>query len=59
MPEQPRRGRPVSGRKVVLQAAFDSEDAEAISAIAEEEGASLSSVVRDLVLEALRKRKRK
>lgn len=59
MPEQPRRGRPVSGRKVVLQAAFESDDAEAISEIAEESGASVSSVVRDLVLEALRKRKRK
>jgi hypothetical protein len=59
MTSPPRRGRPATGRKVVLQAAFEPEDVEAITEIAEAEGDAISAVLRDLVLEALAGRKRK
>ena len=56
MPKPRRRGRPISGRRVVLQTASDPYDAVAITKIAEEEGTSVSAVVRDLVLVALARR---
>lgn len=54
-------GRPPTGRKTVLQAAFDAKDAEAITKIAERDGKGISATLRDLALAglALQKGKRK
>jgi hypothetical protein len=63
MAEPPRNlgGRPRTGRKEVLQAAFDAKDAEAIQKIAERDGKGISATLRDLALAglALQKGKRK
>lgn len=49
----PRRGRPIKGRKTVVQAAFDPRHLKEIQRISRRDGKSLSSVVRDFVLDGL------
>lgn len=44
-----RRGRPPSGRKVVLQVPVDADEADAIRVYAEETGRTMADVLRDLV----------
>lgn len=60
MPEPPRRGRPLSGRKTTYQVALDEDPhGEAIAKIAEAEGKSTSAVIREFVIDGLARRRRK
>jgi predicted kinase len=57
--DEPRRGRPPTGRKVVLQAGFDAPDAGQIERLAERDGVAVSAMLRDLALEGLAARLKK
>lgn len=62
MTEEPRgRGRPPKpkGRRTVLQAGFETDEAAEIEKIAAREQQPISAVVRELALEGLKARKRK
>lgn len=61
MAEAPKNlgGRPRTGRKDVLQGAFDPKDAAEIRKLGEKEGIGTSAMLRDLALEGLAARKGK
>lgn len=54
-----RGGRPPTGRKTVLQAAFEGDEAEEIAKRADREGKTVSAIIRELTMASLRKGKRK
>lgn len=51
------RGRPASGRKVVLQGGFESDEVEEIRRVAMEDGIAVSAALRELALAGLKARK--
>jgi hypothetical protein len=55
MTEKPRRGRPPSGRKTVVQIGLEDDDYAALEKIAEAEGESISWTGRRLLTEAIEK----
>lgn len=58
--EKPRpRGRPVSGRKTIIQIGLDEEDAEKLRRIADAEKSNLSEAGRRILLEGMSARKPK
>ena len=51
--EMPRRGRPPSGRKIVLQVALAEADHQAIEKLAERQKTTLSAMGREVMLKGL------